>query len=69
MSKRKQDSLFWGVVLLLIGVIILMDNLGLDIDVWDFLGTYWPVFLIAFGLKQIWNFYSAKRKEEEQEQL
>lgn len=67
MSKRKQESLFWGVVLLLIGTIFLMDNMGMDIDVWDLIGDYWPVILIAIGVKQIWSHYNTKRLTEEQE--
>jgi len=45
MSKRKQESLFWGIVLLLIGAVFLISNLGVDIDVWEVLGDYWPVIL------------------------
>ena len=66
MSKQKQDaSLFWGLVLLLIGAVFLMDNLGVDIDVWDLIGDYWPVLLIAVGVKQIWSHYNSKRQIEE----
>ncbi len=68
MSRRKQDSLFWGIVLLLIGAFFLMDNLGVDIDVWDIIGVYWPVILIAIGGKSIWQHYSAKRDDHHEVQ-
>lgn len=68
MSKRKQESLFWGIVLLCIGLLFLLDNMGVDIDIWDFIGDYWPVILIAIGVKQIWQHYSAKIQQEEQDQ-
>lgn len=45
----RRGSLFWGFVLVIIGVILLLDNLGLlgSINVWNLL---WPSFLIAFGI-------------------
>ena len=63
MSKRRQESLFWGIVLLLIGALFLMGNLGVDINVWDVLGDYWPVILIAIGAKNIWQHYSTKKQQ------
>jgi lia operon protein LiaF len=66
MSKRKQESLFWGVVLLLIGLLFLLDNIGFDIDIWDIIGDYWPVILIVIGAKNIWQHYSAKQEQKEQ---
>ena len=63
MSKRKQESLFWGIVLLLIGAVFLMSNLGVDIDVWEVLGEYWPVILIAIGAKNIWQHYNTKKQQ------
>lgn len=63
MSKRKQESLFWGIVLLLIGAVFLMSNLGVDIDVWEVLGDYWPVILIAIGAKNIWQHYNIKKQQ------
>jgi lia operon protein LiaF len=68
MSKRKQESLFWGIVLLVIGLIFLVDNLGVDIDVWQIIGDYWPVILIAIGLKQIGQHFAAKKQLEDKEQ-
>jgi hypothetical protein len=68
MSKRKQESLFWGIVLLVIGLIFLVDNLGVNIDVWQIIGDYWPVILIAIGLKQIGQHLAAKKQLEEKEQ-
>jgi lia operon protein LiaF len=63
MSKRKQESLFWGIVLLLIGAVFLISNLGVDIDVWEVLGDYWPVILIVIGAKNIWQHYYTKKQQ------
>ncbi|RPI25341.1 MAG: hypothetical protein EHM70_20200 [Chloroflexota bacterium] len=44
----RRSSLFWGAILLLAGVLLLLDNLGiLDVDVWSLI---WPLFLIAVGV-------------------
>lgn len=66
MSKRKQESLFWGVVLLVIGILFLLDNLGFHIDVWEIIGDYWPLILIAIGAKNIWqHFYNKPQATKE----
>jgi len=40
--------MFWGLLLIVFGLVLLLDNLGLlgNIDVWNLL---WPFFLIALG--------------------
>ncbi|HPV08173.1 MAG TPA: DUF5668 domain-containing protein [Aggregatilineales bacterium] len=51
-----RSSIFWGLVLLLIGSLLLADNLGfLNINFWTLV---WPVLLIAFGA---WLFIGALR--------
>jgi hypothetical protein len=65
MSRKKQESLFWGLVLLLVGVLFLLDNFGVDIDVWDIIGDYWPLILIGIGAKNIWQHYSHKKTQDE----
>ncbi|MGE5343034.1 MAG: LiaI-LiaF-like domain-containing protein [Candidatus Omnitrophota bacterium] len=64
MSRRKQEYLFWGIILLVIGVLFMLDNLGVDISLWDILATYWPLILIAIGAKNIWMHFSAKKNKE-----
>jgi len=54
MSKHKKESLFWGFLILLIGMLFLIKNLGwADIDIWEFIAKFWPVILIYNGLKNI----------------
>ena len=65
MSRKKQESLFWGLILLIIGVLFLLDNFGVDIDIWDILDHFWPMILIAIGIKNIWQHYTFKRNQEE----
>jgi hypothetical protein len=66
MSKRKQESLFWGLVLLIVGALFMLSNFGMDIDIWDFIGDFWPTILIVIGLKNIWDHYQYKSSQEEQ---
>ena len=53
MSKNKKESLFWGVILLVIGTLFLVDNLGMDIDLWNIISDFWPMILILIGIKNI----------------
>ena len=62
MSKHKNESLFWGFLILLIGMLFLIKNLGwADIDIWEFIAKFWPVILIYIGLKNI-IIYVMKKK-------
>lgn len=62
MSKQKNESLFWGFLVLLIGILFLIKNLGwAEIDIWEFIAKFWPVILIYIGLKNI-IIYILKRR-------
>lgn len=53
MANTKRESLFWGLIILVLGMLFLLKNFGLEINVWDLLGKYWPLILITIGLKNI----------------
>lgn len=62
MSKQKSESLFWGFLILLIGMLFMIKNLGwADIDIWEFIAKFWPAILIYIGVKNI-VVYIMKRK-------
>jgi hypothetical protein len=44
----RRGTLFWGLLLIVFGLVLLLDNLGLlgNVNVWNLL---WPFFLIALG--------------------
>lgn len=46
-AKRSRESLVWGIVLLVVGTIFLLETL--DIDAWDTAWRFWPVILIVWG--------------------
>ena len=54
MAKAKKESLFWGFVILVLGMLFLLKNFGLEINVWHLIGKYWPLILIYIGVKNIY---------------
>ena len=52
-KKRTADSLVFGLILLALGTVFLLDNFGIDIEVWKLLAKYWPVILIVFGALKV----------------
>ncbi|MBN1119977.1 MAG: hypothetical protein JXJ17_02775 [Anaerolineae bacterium] len=61
---RKSSGLFWGVLILLVGGLLLLRNLGfIAINVW---GMVWPLMLILagvwvlFGMRGMWGVASEK---------
>jgi hypothetical protein len=53
MANTKRESLFWGLIILVLGMLFLLKNFGLEINVWYLLGKYWPLILIYIGVKNI----------------
>jgi len=56
MTNTKKESLFWGLIILVLGLLFLMKNFGFEINIWHLLGKYWPLILIYIGLKNIFLF-------------
>jgi len=54
MAKQRGDALFWGFVILLLGILFLVNNMGwADVDIWELIGRFWPLILIYIGVKNI----------------
>lgn len=50
-SKKRGGSLFFPLLLIAIGVILLLTTMGvLQGDIWGYVWTFWPVLLILIGL-------------------
>ena len=58
-SKRK-DPLVWGIVLIVIGALFLLEN---TIDIWWTVARLWPVLLIAWGALKLYN--GLKEREQD----
>ncbi len=65
-KTRRKDTLVWGIILIVIGIIFLLHNI--DIDVWGSIARLWPVVLIVWG---VWKLYFGlkERKEEKKPDL
>ena len=48
-NGKRKDALIWGIILIAIGALFLLDNINIDIDIWHILSNYWPVILILWG--------------------
>ncbi|MBU1076326.1 MAG: cell wall-active antibiotics response protein [Spirochaetes bacterium] len=54
---------FFALMLIGLGTYFLLRNLGvIDYNIGEFIGKYWPVLLIYFGLKAIFDRTSMKKK-------
>jgi lia operon protein LiaF len=60
MANTKRESLFWGLIILVLGMLFLLKNFGLEINVWHLLGKYWPLILIYIGVKNIFLYINKK---------
>jgi len=51
-TKTRNDSLVWGVILIVVGAIFLLEQF--DIDLFDQVWRFWPVILIVWGANKLW---------------
>ncbi len=61
MANTKKESLFWGLIILVLGMLFLLKNFGLEINVWHLLGKYWPLILIYIGVKNIYLYVNKNK--------
>ncbi|HEU5403242.1 MAG TPA: DUF4097 family beta strand repeat-containing protein [Terriglobales bacterium] len=64
MYPRRRRSLAGPVVLIIIGIVFLLKNLGWSFPWWNLLADWWPVLLIIIGAIKLWEHYEAKRTGE-----
>jgi predicted membrane protein len=48
-DHKSQGRIFWGLLLILLGVLFLLDQMG-RLDFGDLVGRYWPVLFILIGV-------------------
>ncbi len=60
MRRAGLGTVFWSLVLISIGVVLLLRNLGYAIPIWEGLSQYWPVLIIGWGLVKLVDYYSLK---------
>ena len=53
MAKQKRsDSLIWGIILIVVGAIFLLQQL--HVDIFDQVWRLWPVILIVWGANKLY---------------
>jgi len=48
-AQRTQGRIFWGLMLICLGVLFLLDQMG-RLDFGDLVGRYWPIVFIVIGV-------------------
>jgi hypothetical protein len=56
-GRRSTGVIFWGLTLVLIGVLLLAHNLGYRLQIWPYVVRYWPALLIAWGLLKFVDYF------------
>ncbi|MGA9566363.1 MAG: DUF5668 domain-containing protein, partial [Candidatus Korobacteraceae bacterium] len=49
-TYRYRRSLAGPLILIVIGLVFLLRNIGVHIPVWHFFGRFWPVLIILWGV-------------------
>ena len=58
--KRHQRSFFWPIILITLGVLLLLSNLGIvSWTTWNLIWRFWPLILIAIGIDVLFGRRSA----------
>jgi hypothetical protein len=51
-NRHKGNTLVWGVILIVLGFLFLLDQF--NVDIWDAVWRFWPVVLIIWGANKLW---------------
>lgn len=58
MEEKEKASLFWGILVILFGLIFLIHNFGYDLS-WIF--KFWPILVIGVGAQLVWDFFKNRQ--------
>ncbi len=57
-GSNTKGPLIWGVILILLGLLFLMQNWFGVRFVWRLLVDWWPLILIAIGARKIYRYFT-----------
>ena len=60
------NPLFWGGILIVFGILFLLDNFYI-LDFGDFISSYWPLILVAIGIKILLDHREQRSEEDNSE--
>jgi hypothetical protein len=50
--QKKGDSLIWGIILIIVGAIFLLQQF--NVDIFDQVWRFWPLILIIWGANKLY---------------
>ncbi len=56
-EKKEEASIFWGIIVLIVGIFFLIHNLGFNLS---WLVKFWPLIIVALGIHLIWSALNRK---------
>lgn len=60
-GRPRRRSVFGGLLFILIGGLLLVNNLYADLHLGEMFRNYWPVLLILWGLAKLFDYFAARR--------
>jgi hypothetical protein len=61
--RNRSESLTWGLVILMLGVLLQIHYLNPELDILENLWKFWPVLIIIMGVNKLIRYFSAKGTE------
>lgn len=58
-ARRSLGGVFWGLALVGVGLVFLLNNIGYSIPIWSSLVRYWPVLIILWGVVKLVDYFRA----------
>ncbi|MGQ9801141.1 MAG: LiaF transmembrane domain-containing protein [Candidatus Saccharicenans sp.] len=65
MSRKYRENLIWGLILVIIGAIFLLENIGYD--AWRAVFKLWPLILIFWGASKLYYGIKTRSQAEKSE--
>jgi len=62
-KKKHRDSLVWGLILIVIGGIFLLETL--HVRIWHYVWRLWPMIFIVWGVNKV--YYGLKEREKKEQ--
>jgi hypothetical protein len=60
-SQKRRDSLIWGIILIVVGGIFLLETM--HVRIWHYVWRLWPVVFIVWGANKL--YYGLKERGQE----
>jgi len=64
-GAKKFEYLIFGLILIILGIVFLINNFYPDLEIWSKLVKLWPIILIIYGIKKIYLAFIEVGKRDE----